>query len=171
MSPLLQDEKSRKRLRSLRIAIVAIAAFPMIYIAIGTFYVRSVVGRAYSPASDRIIILIYAIAAVMALLGFFMPVKKVASVNLPPASERGIHDKPDNETLRALVSGFFKTSILRAVLFESMGLCGLAGCLMTGDSTMLFILNVLAALFIALHFPGDEKFSRFVDQLYREDPD
>ena len=168
MSPLLQDEKSRKRLRSLRIAIIAIAALPMIYIVIGTFYVRSVVGHAYSPASGRIIILMYVMAAVMTLLGFFMPVKKVASVNLPPASERGIHWKPDAEALSTLIAGFMKTSVLRAIIFESMGLCGLAGCLMTGDCAMLIILNVLAASFIALNFPGDEKFARFVDELQQE---
>jgi hypothetical protein len=164
------DFFTKKKLRTLRIVTLAVALFPFVYIGVGMMLIRQrlLQGSAVvSPASNTVLLLIYLLAAVMAVLGLVMPEKKVARGSLQGMEGASGSDPPSRERFRRLMAAYFKCTILRIAIFESIGIYGLVGCVMTGDAMVLIGLNLFAFIFIILQMPGREKFLAFMDRLER----
>lgn len=158
------------KLRTLRLVTLAIGICPFVYMGIGMMLVkqRTVEGMAVvSPASNTLLLLLYFMAAVMAVLGLVMPEKKVSQGSLQGMNGEGGTGLSPEQRLKRFSAAYFKCSIIRIAIFESIGIYGLVGCLMTGDVLILIALNLFAFMFIILQMPGREKFLAFVDRLER----
>lgn len=158
------------KLRTLRLVTLAIGICPFVYIGIGMMLVkqRLLEGSAVvSPASNTLLLLLYFMAAVMAVLGLLMPEKKVSQGSLQGMDGAAGTGLSPEGRLRRLMTAYFKCTIIRIAIFESIGIYGLVGCVMTGDILILIGLNLFAFMFIILQMPGREKFLGFVDRLER----
>jgi high-affinity Fe2+/Pb2+ permease len=162
----LDEPALRKRFGTLRIVVIAIAVCPILYVAAGFLFAAGRGTLQVNPASNLILLLLYIISALMAVMGIFMPERKVAGSSLPAGDDTsGPKLPPDRGRLGAYVNGFYKVVILRTALFEAIGIYGLVGCLMTGDTLILIALNLFAVLFIMLHYPSPDRFASFVERL------
>lgn len=157
-------DRLRRKLRTLRITVGCIAAAPLVYVAAGFLAAQQRAVHVLGPASNRILVILYVISAVMALLGLAMPERRVVKGSLPARSGKGT-EVMDSQRLGRYMSAYFRACILRSAIFESVGIYGLAGAVMTGDTMILLALNFFAVLFVVLYFPGREKFLRFVQRM------
>jgi hypothetical protein len=161
---LPEGNRFRRKLRTIRVTVGCIAAAPLVYVAAGFIAAQQRAIHVLGPASNRILVILYVISAVMALLGLAMPERRVVKGSLPPRSADG-REAMSAQRLERYMSAYFKTCILRSAIFESVGIYGLAGAVMTGDTMILLSLNFFAVLFVMLTFPGREKFLRFVQRM------
>jgi hypothetical protein len=104
-------------------------------------------------------------SAVTGVMGILIPDRLLARSALEAPDEAGAG--PSRQKLGRLLDAFTRTTILRLALFESIGIYGLLGGIMAGDTVILVALNIFSALLIILHFPGRERFLGFVDKVER----
>jgi high-affinity Fe2+/Pb2+ permease len=161
----LDEPALKKRLGTLRVVVIAIAVCPILYVAAGFLFAAGRGTLRVNPASNLILLLLYIISALMAVMGIFMPERKVAGSSLPAGDDPSGPGPPDRDRLAAYVNGFYKVVIIRTALFEAIGIYGLVGCLMTGDILILIALNLFAVLFIMLYYPSPDRFASFVERL------
>jgi len=165
---ILDKEFFAKKLRTLRLVTLAIAVFPFFYIGVGMMLVkqRLLQGTAVAgTASNTLLLLLYFLAAIMAVLGFVMPEKKVSRGSLQDMDGAGGSGLSPDERVKRYMAAYFKCTILKIAIFESIGIYGLVGCVMTGDILILIGLNLFAFIFIILQIPGREKLLGFIDRL------
>jgi len=152
------------KIRVTRIIGLAIGVCPLIYVFVG-FFASQGRATAVNPASNAILLGLYVLSAVMGVMGIMLPDKLLARSALQAPAEAGAD--PAKEKLRHLLDAYTRTTILRLALFESIGIYGLVGGIITGDIVILMALNAFSAMLIFLHFPGREKFLGFVDKVER----
>ena len=154
----------KNKIKVTRIIALAIGVCPFIYVAVG-FFASKGRAMAVNPASNAILMGLYVLAAVMGVMGILLPDKMLARGTLQAPDEAGAG--PSRQKLMSLLNAFIRTTILRLALFESIGIYGLVGGILTGATVILIALNIFSALLIILHFPGQERFLGFVDKVER----
>jgi hypothetical protein len=152
------------KIRMTRIIALAIGVCPFVYVAIG-FFASKGRAMAVNPASNVILLGLYVFSAVTGVMGILIPDRLLARSALEAPDEAGAG--PSRQKLGRLLDAFTRTTILRLALFESIGIYGLLGGIMAGDTVILVALNIFSALLIILHFPGRERFLGFVDKVER----
>jgi hypothetical protein len=167
---ILDGEFFVRKLRTLKLVTLAVALFPFLYMGVGMMLVKQRLVQAtavVSPASNTLLLLMYVLAAVMAAAGIVMPEKRVSRGSLQAVKGAGGSSLSSVERLKLFMAAYFKCTILKIAIFESVGIYGLVGCVMTGDIMILIGLNLFSMIFIILQMPGREKFLGFIDRLER----